>query len=222
MTTARDVVTRALKRMGLIASDRTPSAQDASDTLDGLNEMLAMWAANGVNTLAEPFGLDDAFVFFVPPEKLYSTTLDMLVLAGDWDASGNSPALASGYGAEGTVYRVTTAGTSSLDGLAAWAVDDYAVLGRRIDASGKAPTSLYWQKGMSSGRHLGGTIALLAKRMASEFGSKLAPEVAEAADSGWRTLLSDYTRAPNASFDPALTRLPSRRWPYSIPSSDLT
>ncbi|GAD09858.1 hypothetical protein GFGA_1c0898 [Gluconobacter frateurii NBRC 103465] len=49
-----------------------------------------------------------------------------LTYRGYWNAATNSPALTSGVGAEGDVYRVSVAGTTNLDGNAAWSVEDAA------------------------------------------------------------------------------------------------
>lgn len=46
---------------------------------------------------------------------------------GTWDASTNTPTLASGVGTKGYYYRVTVAGTTNLDGNALWSVGDFAV-----------------------------------------------------------------------------------------------
>ncbi|OUJ06667.1 hypothetical protein [Acetobacter malorum] len=45
---------------------------------------------------------------------------------GGWDAAKNSPALASGVGAEGDLYIVTVAGAATLDGVADWSLLDGA------------------------------------------------------------------------------------------------
>ncbi|KGB24725.1 hypothetical protein AtDm6_1067 [Acetobacter tropicalis] len=45
---------------------------------------------------------------------------------GYWDAGTNTPALASGNGAEGDLYIVSVAGTTALDGNTAWSVGDGA------------------------------------------------------------------------------------------------
>ncbi len=46
---------------------------------------------------------------------------------GLWDANANNPALASGTGSNGEAYRVSTAGTTALDGISDWQVGDWAV-----------------------------------------------------------------------------------------------
>jgi len=45
---------------------------------------------------------------------------------GTWDASTNTPALASGVGTKGDYYVVSTAGTTTLDGISTWYVGDWA------------------------------------------------------------------------------------------------
>ena len=46
---------------------------------------------------------------------------------GAWNASTNSPALASGTGTQGDYYIVSVAGTTNLDGVTDWQVGDWAV-----------------------------------------------------------------------------------------------
>jgi hypothetical protein len=45
---------------------------------------------------------------------------------GDWDASTNTPTLTSGAGTVGEVRRVSVAGSTTLNGISSWLVDDYA------------------------------------------------------------------------------------------------
>lgn len=48
-----------------------------------------------------------------------------LDLRGNWNASTNSPALVSSTGILGEAYRVSTAGSTTLNGISTWAVEDY-------------------------------------------------------------------------------------------------
>lgn len=50
-----------------------------------------------------------------------------LTFLGLWNASTNSPALASSVGTNGTFYIVSTAGTTTLNGVSSWSVGDEAV-----------------------------------------------------------------------------------------------
>jgi hypothetical protein len=46
---------------------------------------------------------------------------------GTWNASTNSPSLASGVGTKGDYYVVSVTGTTTLDGISTWGVGDWAV-----------------------------------------------------------------------------------------------
>tara|TARA_R110000764_G_scaffold155099_1_gene242931 strand:- start:1597 stop:2649 length:1053 start_codon:yes stop_codon:yes gene_type:complete len=46
---------------------------------------------------------------------------------GSWNASTNSPALASSTGTKGEFYIVSVAGTTSLDGITNWGIGDWAL-----------------------------------------------------------------------------------------------
>jgi len=50
-----------------------------------------------------------------------------LTYQGAWNASTNTPTLASGAGTAGFYYIVSVAGTTNLDGVTDWAVGDWAV-----------------------------------------------------------------------------------------------
>lgn len=214
MATVRDIITRAYKRLRVVGEGETPSSEAMSDGLDALNDMIYHWSANGVDVLHQGFALNDTVVFWVPPTVIdeaqaTTTVADSCVYAGTWDASANSPTLASGSGTSGNVYRVTTAGSTTLDALTSYSVDDFIVF-----------NGTRWLKGKNSNRHIQTVVALLAVRMARDFGMDVPDTVAIEANEGWDTLQADYVKAPEASFDKALTRLPSRRWPYSIPASE--
>lgn len=45
---------------------------------------------------------------------------------GTWNASTNTPALASGAGTKGDYYQVSVAGSTTLDGISNWGVGDVA------------------------------------------------------------------------------------------------
>lgn len=50
-----------------------------------------------------------------------------LVYQGSWNASTNTPTLASGTGTNGYYYVVSVAGTTNLDGITDWQVGDWAI-----------------------------------------------------------------------------------------------
>jgi len=63
----------------------------------------------------------------VPLANLPAAVAGALSYQGTWNAATNTPALASGVGMKGYYYKVSVAGTTSLDGHAVWSVDDAAI-----------------------------------------------------------------------------------------------
>lgn len=63
-----------------------------------------------------------------------------LLYKGSWDALNNSPFLQSSVGTEGDYYIVSTAGSTTLDGINIWNIDDLAIFSNgswnRIDSRG--------------------------------------------------------------------------------------
>jgi hypothetical protein len=53
-----------------------------------------------------------------------ANAIGALNFKGTWNASANTPALASGVGTKGDYYQVSVAGSTSLDGLSNWGVGD--------------------------------------------------------------------------------------------------
>lgn len=211
MTTVQDICTDALKRIRRVSLGETPSGQLASHALTRLNDMLYSWKSDHIDLLLDAdFALADTFVFFVPPAVLEWQTLDALEYQGTWDASANSPTLASGTGTDGHVYKVATAGSTTLDSVTSWAVNDFAVYdGYRC----------VWRKGLSSRRFEGGIKALLAMNMAADFGVQPIAGTAELASDGMRDLEAAFIRPPSSqNFDSALVRAPSNRYQSYISS----
>ena len=58
--------------------------------------------------------------------RITAAQLGFFNYKGSWDANTNSPSLSSGTGTAGDWYRVTTAGTTNLDGITDWQVGDDA------------------------------------------------------------------------------------------------
>lgn len=50
MTTALDIVTRAMRKIGVTAQDEALQADEVSEAMDALNMMLAAWKLAGVDT----------------------------------------------------------------------------------------------------------------------------------------------------------------------------
>jgi len=63
----------------------------------------------------------------IPTSQLPASVIGGLNYQGVWNAATNFPALASGAGTKGYMYKVNTAGTTSIDGIAQWYVGDFIV-----------------------------------------------------------------------------------------------
>ena len=127
MATVREIVTRALRRIRVVGAGETAADEDAAVGRDVLNSLLLRWPSQGVDAKYAALALTDAFAFFVPPVAATSEVIDALAYQGVWNATTNSPTLASSDGTKGYFYKVTTAGSTELDDVTSWAVNDYAV-----------------------------------------------------------------------------------------------
>lgn len=63
----------------------------------------------------------------VPLAQIDPTLLHNIALQGTWNASSNTPTLVSSTGTQGYAYKVSVAGTTTLDGKSVWNVDDFVV-----------------------------------------------------------------------------------------------
>lgn len=98
-----------------------PSDWNADHTLTGLGTAASLDAgvANGVASL------DSAGT--VPIAQLPAAVLGALSYQGTWDASTNTPTLASSTGTKGYYYVVSVAGSTNLNGITDWKIGDWAV-----------------------------------------------------------------------------------------------
>ena len=95
----------------------------ANSKITGLGSaaLLTAGAAGGVATL------DGGGT--VPTAQLPAAVLGALKYQGTWNATTNVPTLTSSVGTQGYYYVVATAGTTNLDGIASWAIGDWAIFG---------------------------------------------------------------------------------------------
>lgn len=218
MTTTLDLVTSALSRLRIISLGETPNARYTALALKALNDMIFEWEQSSVNLLRRDangavveYALTDDFVFWVPPAVLRWDVISAAVYKGTWDADANTPTLASGSGTSGNVYKVATAGSTTLDGVSTWAANDFLVFDGAV-ADGVQTTGM-WRKCEPSRRFESGIHALLAVRLAGDFGRDPRPQTYRDAENGWTALCSAFVRPPTADvFDSALRRMPSNRY----------
>lgn len=212
MATARDLITRAMKRLAILDSQESPSGADALDGLNALNDMMHSWKAMSVDVLHEDYTQNSTVAFFVPPRPVWvghvelaegrlARSLRSLSYQGGWDASANSPSLATGVGTQGYAYKVTTAGATTLDSVTSWAVNDYAL----YDGQN-------WLKSQNVSPFIGGIAAMLALRIAEDHGRSVKPVLARDAENGWSLLLAQFMVPDLPTIDRGLVHLPSQKY----------
>ena len=120
---ASKTLTATVNAQGQLTSLADTNIAISNTQVSGLGSaaLLTAGAAGGVATL------DGGGT--VPTSQLPAAVLGALKYQGTWNASTNTPTLASGVGTQGYYYVVSVAGTTNLDGIASWAVGDWAIFG---------------------------------------------------------------------------------------------
>ena len=111
-------------------STPTPTYTTASATVQNSNPIVLdakgeadIWTSGTVkiNVLES----DNTQVTGYPVDNLGTSTLiSPMVYQGTWNATANSPALSSSSGTRGYTYIVSVAGSTALNGISTWLVDD--------------------------------------------------------------------------------------------------
>ena len=193
MATVRNICERALRRLRLVGAGQAVDADDADTARDVLNAMLLRWPGRGVNAYYSALALTDTFSYFIPPALADASVIDALAYQGTWDANANSPTLATSTGTKGYFYRVSTAGSTTLDSVTSWAVNDYAVFSGTV-----------WLRNIDVLRFEQAVIDLLALELCDEFGVEPTTTLARNASMGWRDIQAAYIKSPTATFDRTL------------------
>ena len=133
-----------------------PSNWNADHTIVGLGTAAELNAgvANGVATL------DGGGT--VPLSQIPASIQGTLSYQGTWNASTNTPTLASGVGTKGYYYVVSVAGSTNLDGITDWNVGDMAVY------SGTAWQQIDNTDAVTSVNGLTGTVVLTASDVGAQ------------------------------------------------------
>lgn len=190
MTTARQIVTRALKLVMYTAEGETPSAESADDALAALNSLMASWHNNGL-------------LVFYPPGSNW---------LGEWKKN-YVYAVGDGVNRNGATYSCSVAHTSSANDLPGSSPN----WGSYWTLYAETPMTLASTFPLDAS-HERGVQALLAVDLAPMFNLEVSPLVMRMAADGMNGIYGQYFKVPEAASDPGITRMPSQIWPYSIPS----
>lgn len=146
-----DSGTLGAARLPAFTGDATSSAGSSALTLATVNADVGTYAGIQVNakglvigataltTLAQ-YGITDSISASilgqpngvatldsggkVTASQLPSSVIGAVSYQGGWNANTNSPGIVSGVGTTGYFYKVTTAGSTNIDGISAWTVGD--------------------------------------------------------------------------------------------------
>lgn len=83
MTTPRDLITRAMKKAGIVVLGETPSAEEANDAMDEMNAMISTWSTDGMLIYArswETFPLvSGTSTYTIGTGQTFNTTRPMFI-----------------------------------------------------------------------------------------------------------------------------------------------
>lgn len=190
MTTARTIVTRAMKELMYLAEGESPTAEAIADGLVALNGMIASWHNNGL-------------LIYYPPGTNWR---------GEW-VSGRLYAANDGVCRNGCTYSCTTAHTSTDDDKPGQSVNSGTYWTLYAETPMTLSSTLFFDASFERG-----IVAMLAVEMAPMFSVPVNPLTVMKAKDGLNAIYGRYFLVPLASSDPALTRMPSQIWPYTIPA----
>lgn len=184
MATAQEIVGRAIKRLGMIDSVDSVSGADLEDGLAALNEMISSWAADGLATADQ--------------------TLDGKIIAGDAAVTELESTfdLAIGMFVSGSGIQPNTT-IKSIDSPTKVTLSKAAT---NTDSVTLTFTALPFDASLEAG-----VVAMLAVRLAEDYGKTPGPVLARDAERGERQLEAAFLHVPKAKFDAALTHTPSQR-----------
>lgn len=185
MASAEQIVGRAFKRLGLIEANESVSGADLADGLAALNEMISSWAADGLATA------DQTETGRVTDGDTVVREIDVSKLAIGMFVSG------TGIPAGTVIDQIGTPNS--------------IILSQAATASG-AEVSLTFTALPFDASLERATVALLAVRVAEDYGKTPGPVLLADADRGEKQLQAAFLNVPRAQFDIALTRTPSQRY----------
>lgn len=181
--TPEQTITRALKRLAVLAAGESPSGDDLVDGIEALNEMVLSWAADGLAiatiTLTGSLAAGSAEVGEIDTAKVSE---GMFVIGAGVPASTLVKTI-------DTRLKLTMTQTATASG---------------------AGVSLTFTAYPFDEKLEGAIVALLAMRLAEGYGKTPGPILVRDAENGMKQLQAAFLHVPEAQFDPGLVWTPSR------------
>lgn len=176
--TAQQIVERALRRLALVNADESPDSASLAHGLAALNELIASWAADGLATA--------------------DRTLTAAISAGSATVTVDTAHLAAGMLVSGTGIP-SGAVIASIDSANRITLSQAATVSN--DAASLTFTAIPF-----GAEHEAGVIALLAARLAEDYGKTPGPVLLRDAERGEERLRAAFIPVLPATFDTALVR----------------
>jgi len=188
MATSQEIVTRAFRRLQIVDALEDPAANDSAHALACLNEMLSSWPADGVGV--------------------------SLVMAGD--VTSGAAVITGLFSTANLFAGMTVSGTGIPASAVIKSIDATTLFAGAITLDQNATVtgtdvSLTFAPLPLAAKFEAAVTALLAVRIAPDFGMEPGPTLLRAAKDGWNMLQAAFIQAPDAKFDTTLTHMPSQR-----------
>jgi hypothetical protein len=188
MTTARDIVVRALGELNYFPEGEDPTAGSVRDGLIALNAMIASWQTESMQ-------------IFFPSATTYK---------GDW-AERIVYSVGDSVARTGTLYTCIVAHTSSVNDRPGVAINQAtywtAYVPTELELTTTFPFPAQFERGMTS---------MLAVEMSPMFGVEPSAFTEKRASEGKTALLAAYMPINPVRVDNGLIRMPSQIWPYNV------
>lgn len=86
MTTAQDIISGAIKKIGVLRKNESPSADESTDALDVLNDLLASWSNDSLlcyATVTDTFSIGPAASYLIGPGQVLNSARPMWIKAAN-------------------------------------------------------------------------------------------------------------------------------------------
>jgi hypothetical protein len=188
MTTARDIVVRALGELSYFPEGEDPSAGSVRDGLIALNAMIASWQTEGMQ-------------IYFPSGTTHK---------GDW-AERIVFSVGDSVARTGTFYTCILGHTSSVNDRPGVAINSAtywtAYVPTALELATTFPFPAQFERGITS---------MLAVEVSPMFGVEPSNLTEKRASEGKTALLAAYMPINPVRVDNGLIRMPSQIWPYNV------